>query len=133
LIIKLIGILPITENFGHIILIISISYIKKISQEQGLVLINDFIAQQNNIKTAFEPYPISLRGINWIKFFIKENIDNDIYNTSLYAQYQILLKNLEYQHLANHLIENGFSLLFGAYFFNDKNLYKKAKQYCKSN
>ena len=40
----------------------------------------------------------------------------------------ILLDNLEYHLLGNHLLENGFSLLFGAYYFQDENLYKKAKE-----
>ena len=49
-------------------------------------------------------------------------------DASLYAQYQILLDNLEYHLLANHLLENGFSLLFGAFYFNNKRLYSKAKE-----
>ena len=30
-----------------------------------------------------------------------------------------LLKNIEYHLLGNHLLENAFSLLFGAYYFQD--------------
>ncbi|MCK4441848.1 MAG: alginate lyase family protein, partial [Sulfurovaceae bacterium] len=52
-----------------------------------------------------------------------KNIEN-----SLYAQYYILLDNLEYHLLGNHLLENGFSILFGAYYFEDEVLYQKSKK-----
>ncbi len=42
-----------------------------ISQEEGLRLIRDFIQKERTLKDALEPYPISLRGMNWIKFLIK--------------------------------------------------------------
>lgn len=100
----------------------------------GLKLILEFIQSQEKIQVAFEPYPISLRTINWIKFIAKHSLDETLepsvlkrIHNSLWAQYAILLKNLEYQHLANHLIENGFALLFGAYYFNSTKLYRKAK------
>jgi uncharacterized heparinase superfamily protein len=38
------------------------------------------------------------------------------------------MDNLEYHVLGNHLLENGFSLLFGAYYFQDETLYAKAKK-----
>jgi len=37
------------------------------------------------------------------------------------------MDNLEYHLLGNHLLENGFSLLFGGYYFRDYTLYNKAK------
>ena len=40
-----------------------------------------------------------------------------IINQTLYNHYQLLLNNLEYHLLGNHLLENAFSLLFGAYYF----------------
>ena len=39
-----------------------------------------------------------------------------------------MLNNLEYHLLGNHLLENGFSLLFGAYYFQDETIYKIAKK-----
>jgi hypothetical protein len=97
------------------------------SKEKGLELINDFIDQSGSIKDGLEPFPISLRGINWIKFLVQHNIKDKRINDSLFAQYQILMDNLEYHILGNHLLENGFSLLFGAYYFQDEKLYVKAK------
>ncbi len=91
-------------------------------------LIESFIKSIKDIKDGLEPFPISLRGINWIKYLSYQNIKNQRIDDSLYAQYYILLDNLEYHLLGNHLLENGFSLLLGAYYFQDEILYLKAKE-----
>ena len=95
---------------------------------EGLKFVDDFIENIENIKDGLEPYPISLRGINWIKFLTKYKIKNKKINDSLYAQYYILLDNLEYHLLGNHLLENGFSLLWGGIYFNDEKLLNKSKE-----
>lgn len=97
-------------------------------REEGVKLIDDFIAQAESIKDGLEPFPISLRGINWIKFLSLHKIRDPKIDESLYAQYAILMDNLEYHLLGNHLLENGFSLLFGAYYFADETLYAKATE-----
>ena len=91
-------------------------------------IIENFIDNQGDIEDGFEPFPISLRGINWIKYFTYNNIKNRKIDDSLYAQYNRLENNLEYHLLGNHLLENSFSLLFGAYYFEDKKLYHRAKK-----
>ncbi len=91
-------------------------------------LIYDFIEQVDGLKDGLEPFPTSLRGINWIKFLTLHKIRDQKIDDSLYAQYGILIDNLEYHLLGNHLLENGFSLLFGAYYFQDEKLYAKAKE-----
>jgi len=96
--------------------------------KDGVRLIMNYIENDNLLIDGKEPYPISLRGINWIKFLSRNNISKIGINQTLYNHYQILLHNLEYHLLGNHLLENGFSLLFGSYFFKDEILYKKAKQ-----
>jgi len=101
---------------------------ESLRKEEGLKLIYDFIDNSDNIKDGMMPFPISLRGVNWIKFLIKYNIIDKKINDSLYTQYYILLNNLEYHILGNHLLENGFSLLFGAYYFDDAILHEKAKE-----
>jgi Heparinase II/III-like protein/Heparinase II/III N-terminus len=85
-----------------------------------LTIIEDFIKKLPQLKNATEPFPIALRGINWIKFFAKNNIQNLQYDRSLFHQYQILADNIEYHLLGNHLLENGFSMLFGAVYFQHK-------------
>lgn len=101
---------------------------ENISKEQGLTLINDFCDFKDNHLDAYEPYPISLRGINWVKFLSKHKIDDSRINQQLYSDYLRLTKNLEYHLLANHFLENGFGLLFGAYYFQDETLYRNAKE-----
>ncbi|MEE9338412.1 MAG: alginate lyase family protein [Methylococcaceae bacterium] len=98
-----------------------------ITRVEGLRLINEFIKQIALLKDALEPFPLSLRGMNWIKFIVRYDIKEQIIDDCLYAQYQILMDNLEYHLLGNHLLENGFSLLFGAYYFQEEKLYTKAK------
>ncbi|NJE06702.1 hypothetical protein E3E36_11265, partial [Thermococcus sp. M36] len=98
-----------------------------VSVQKGLEFINDFIDKLNSQSKGLESYPISIRGINWIKFFSNNKITPDKKVTdSLISQYDYLFSNIEYHILGNHLLENGFSLLFAAAFFNNKKYYKKA-------
>jgi len=108
-------------------------------KSEGLNLIREFIKDLPDNPTGIEPYPLSIRAVNWIKFLsgYQENasITSELlskFNASLYAQFQILLKNLEYHLLGNHILENGFSLLFGAYYFSDYKLYRKAVKIIRS-
>ncbi|MDC0382477.1 heparinase II/III family protein [Flavobacteriaceae bacterium] len=98
-----------------------------IKQSEALILMKDYVERTEELKDGLEPYPISLRCINWIKYLSKKKIQDEAINKSLYNQYLRLLDNLEYHILGNHLLENGFSLLFGAYYFKDDVLYLKAK------
>ena len=97
-----------------------------IRTQDALDLIYDFINKEETLKDAIEPFPISLRGINWIKFLTNNKIDDENINQILYKHYNILLDNLEYHLLGNHLLENAFSLLFAAYYFQDEKFYKKS-------
>lgn len=99
----------------------------QLDSEEGKCLIEEYCHRFSEIKGGVEPYPISLRGINWIKFFSRQKLIDDKLNETLYRQYSILMANVEYHILANHLLENGFSLLFAAYFFQNENFYRKAK------
>jgi Heparinase II/III-like protein/Heparinase II/III N-terminus len=101
---------------------------EEISKEEGLRLIYDYIDQSGEIKDGLDPYSISIRGINWIKFLSQYRLNNQKINDSLFAQYHILINNLEFHLLGNHLLENGFSLLFGSYHFQNEEFYKKAKK-----
>jgi uncharacterized heparinase superfamily protein len=92
------------------------------------MLIHNFIDQSSTLKDGLEPFPISLRGINWIKFLVQYEINDSKIDDSLLAHYHILLDNLEYHLLGNHLLENAFSLLFGAYYFQNENFYESAKK-----
>ena len=101
---------------------------ENISKETGLRLIQDFIKNDALLKDGKEPYPISLRGVNWVKF-LSENATKDAeIDKTLYHHYRTLLRNLEYHLLGNHLLENAFSLLFGAYYFQDEKFYNKSQK-----
>lgn len=96
--------------------------------ERGCNLIDDFLLNPQNRREGLDPYPISLRTINWIKFFAVHQKFPKRYIEALYSQYNVLLKKTEYHLLGNHLLENGFSFLFGAIFIKDKKLEKQAKR-----
>ncbi len=102
-----------------------------ISKEEGVKLIEDFICKIDQVKDGLEPYPISLRVIHWVKFLTYHKIQNKQIERSLYNQLWFLVDKREYHILGNHLLENGFGLLFGAYYFNDAKLYKFAKEILK--
>lgn len=104
---------------------------KEMNAQRGKEIIDSFIEQLNSSKVGLEPYPSSLRCINWIRFFSKHG-GNARYNSVLYKQLLLLKKSKEYHIMGNHLLENGFALLFGAYYFNDKTFYKEAKGILKS-
>ena len=87
-----------------------------------LELMEDFLLQAPNLKTGFEPYCISLRNVNWIFFLAENKIRNERIEAFVGCQYQLLMKNVEYHLMANHLFENGISLMVGAHFFRDKKL-----------
>ena len=99
-----------------------------ISKEDGISVIEDYIKNNDILLDGKEPYPISLRGVNWVKFLSKNKVSNSDIDTTLYNDFIFLSENLEYHLLGNHLLENAFSLLFGAYYFQDELLYIKSKE-----
>ncbi|MCK0132253.1 heparinase II/III family protein [Flavobacteriaceae bacterium F08102] len=100
---------------------------KELNVIDGISLIYNFINAYDISKDGREPYPTSLRGINWIKFLSYHKVKDEKIDQHLYNQYQLLIHNLEYHLLANHLLENAFSLFFAAYYFEDAHFFKKAK------
>lgn len=94
--------------------------------KEARALLDDFCSDLENRKEGTEPYPISLRGINWIKFFTDRGIRNAEYDRVLFLHYRHLASNLEYHLLGNHLLENGFALLFGSYYFRHEAFYQTA-------
>ena len=99
------------------------------TREHGEALIRSFIDHAESDGAAYEPYPISLRTIHWIKFLLTTGAaDAAEINAALMAQYVRLLDHPEYHLLGNHLLENGFSLLFGGVYFDDERLCRKASE-----
>lgn len=98
------------------------------TREVGEALITKYIAHLQKANIGLDPYPVSLRAINWIRFFIRNKINKAEYTDSLYAQLKLLSTQVEYHLLGNHLLENGFAFLWGAYYFNDEWFYRLAKK-----
>jgi uncharacterized heparinase superfamily protein len=67
--------------------------------------------------TGWEPYPTSLRIINWIKWHFKTNNLSDEAKLSLWKQVVWLAGRPEYHLLGNHLFINAKALLFACVFF----------------
>ena len=106
-----------------------------------LDLENEEVGLQNNIiskwiienpygkGTGWEPYPTSLRIINWIKWHFKTNGLSDDATLSLWNQVNWLAGRPEYHLLGNHLFINAKALLFACVIFGlDEHsaIYRKA-------
>ncbi|PML92263.1 heparinase II/III family protein [Vibrio breoganii] len=86
-----------------------------------LILSNWFEKNPPMIGNGWEPYPLSLRTVNWIKYFSTSYKPNKTLLDSLFLQADALAQSLEYHLLGNHLFANGKALVFaGAYFEGDE-------------
>ena len=69
---------------------------------------------------GWEPYTVSLRIVNWIKLFLREDFREHvqaIWVESLYRQALWLERNIEFHILANHYLKNGKALFYVGLFF----------------
>jgi len=70
---------------------------------------------------GWEPYPLSLRIVNWVKWALQGNEMDASWLDSLAIQTRFLRKRLEYHLLGNHLFANAKALVFaGLYFSGDE-------------
>lgn len=94
-------------------------YIHNLNVEKGQELIHKWIDEnKDRSKISWDPYPTSLRIVNWIKFLTKHNIENDVIFNSLYEQASVLNRRKEYHLLTNHLFKNIVATLFAGVLFN---------------
>ena len=68
--------------------------------------------------TGWEPYPISLRVVNWIKWFLAGQPTEAAWLHSLAVQVRWLRGRLERHLLGNHLFANAKALVFAGLFFD---------------
>lgn len=66
---------------------------------------------------GWEPYPLSLRIVNWIKWALAGNVLPAAAFQSLAIQIRFLSQRLEYHLLGNHLLANAKALIFAGCFF----------------
>lgn len=100
------------------------------SFKEGAKWIDLFINDISKNCVGLDPYPIALRGINWIKFMSRyyskmSNCQLEHWCSSLYSQYRLLEKRLEYHLLGNHLLEDAYSLYIASLFFGEERMYKR--------
>ncbi len=69
---------------------------------------------------GWEPYPLSLRIVNWIKWQLRESALSERALESLSIQATVLSQSIEYHLLANHILANGKALCFAGCFFDGK-------------
>jgi uncharacterized heparinase superfamily protein len=70
--------------------------------------------------TGWEPYPLSLRIVNWIKWFLGGAPVQAIWLDSLAAQARWLRDRLEWHLLGNHLFVNAKALVAAGLFFDGR-------------
>ena len=97
-----------------------------INSEQRLIWHKNLIQKwiEDNpigLGNGWEPYPSSLRIVNWIKWIsldlsLRDNV-KQIWLDSLVIQTRFLNQNLEYHLLGNHLFSNAKALVFSGLFF----------------
>jgi uncharacterized heparinase superfamily protein len=78
--------------------------------------------------TGWEPYPVSLRIVNLIKWNLRKNKLSSNAKQSLAIQLRWLSKRLEIHLLGNHLFSNAKALVFGGLFFEGKEADKWLKK-----
>ena len=70
--------------------------------------------------SGWEPYPTSLRIVNWVKWQLsKQSMSTEILN-SLATQARWLYRSIEWHILGNHLFSNAKALVFSGLFFEGK-------------
>jgi len=94
---------------------------ENIDNDVALDLMHDWINQNLvGAGNGWEPYTLSLRIVNWIKFISHTNLQGSqlpqIYE-SLFLQVRFLFRRLEYHLLGNHLFKNGVALMFAGNYF----------------
>lgn len=68
--------------------------------------------------SGWEPYPTSLRIVNWIKWALAGNTLDDAARHSLAIQSRWLTRRLEWHLLGNHLFANAKALIFAGLWFD---------------
>lgn len=86
--------------------------------DQHSELVNRWIDENPpRVGNGWEPYPISLRIVNWIKWFLVHGHVTERRLVSLALQTKVLYQTLETHLLGNHLFANAKALLFAGLYF----------------
>jgi uncharacterized heparinase superfamily protein len=95
-----------------------------VSDARKAALIESWIARNpQGSPDAWEPYPVSLRIVNWIKYLVFSGSSTPAptaWSDSLALQATWLERNLERHILANHYLKNAKALVFAGLFFSGR-------------
>lgn len=81
--------------------------------------INRWIVENPPAKgTGWEPYPVSLRVANWIKFWLAGNRPEAGWLESVAIQVRWLARHIEWHLLGNHLLANAKALVLAGLYFD---------------
>lgn len=82
-------------------------------------LLNRWISENSPGQgNGWEPYPTSLRVVNWVKWAWAGHDLPDVFLGSLATQVRWLVKRMEWHLLGNHLFANAKALVFAGLFFS---------------
>jgi len=100
------------------------------ASEAGLELITAWIRHHRPAVGAvgWEPYPTSLRLVNWLKFLASGPVPPSPVLDSLGLQAVNLARQVEYQILGNHLFANGKALWFAGRFLDREDLARRGRR-----
>ncbi|MDG1302225.1 MAG: alginate lyase family protein [Opitutae bacterium] len=92
----------------------------RVSPDEAKLILNQWIEMNPAGSTrAWDPYPVSLRIINWIRFFIENEAVESVHDSLAYHA-RWLSGRIETHLLGNHYLVNGVALLFAGLYFEGK-------------
>lgn len=90
---------------------------KGMNVEDGRKLIRDFMQHLPKASMGMEPYPLSLRSINWIRFLSCNSINDVDIDAVLYAQLKFVNHKLEYSFVGKPFIGKWFCFVIRSLLF----------------
>ena len=88
--------------------------------KSAIQIVNDWIDKSNLRSVGMQPYPTSLRIVNWIIWSETISFSSAKFRNSILDQLLFLSKNIEWDVGGNHLIANAKALIFGGIYFSGK-------------
>ncbi len=97
-------------------------------KSEGEKWIHEFAEHFKKEPSGYHPYSTSLRIVNWIKFLSHHQVKDKEIVYSLFNQSRKLFYSIEWHLQNNHLLENGFALLFAGVYFKDEKFFSRGKK-----
>jgi hypothetical protein len=88
--------------------------------DKRVELLRSLHDQLNKSNKGLEPYPVSIRLINTIRFISRHKLYIQELQKNIEAEANFLSQRIEFHLLGNHVLENAFALLLAGAFFDNK-------------